>query len=420
MQHNQTGSKVSHKSEVLTLAGPWSEDPAKVSFWPQLNGLRAVAILLVFIAHIEPFPDHSSLFGIAFSKLSAACVFAVDQFFVLSAYLLTMLLLREREKFGIISIKHYYIRRALRIWPLYFLAVFSACFLLPLLAVRMKLEPFVAYLVQQFFPLITFTANFTLTFTQNSLYVFSQSIGMPLVALIIPLWSISCEEQFYAVCPFIAQRIRFTPPFFIALFSALIGSTVLRVVLCRLALQNNISHFLWFFNTLARLEPFLLGILIATAMFFLPSASMHIRRLLPAIIGVASVIWTVLILIEPMNMNTEAFLIPLVALAAGATLLASLYCRPLMAFLSTPPMFYLGQLSFSMYVLHKPILWTLARLFSPHFPVIQAWWVTMIAGGLITFLGANITYHLIEKRFLTIKANLFERKSETLSTNQNT
>ncbi|MFX7844668.1 hypothetical protein ABTK14_20700, partial [Acinetobacter baumannii] len=77
------------------------------------------------------------------------------------------------------------------------------------------------------------------------------------------------------------------------------------------------------------------------------------------------------------------------------------------------PMFYLGQLSFSMYVLHKPILWALARMYKGHLPPTESWWLTAGTGYLATFLAANITYHLIEKRFLSMKTKLFARQRET-------
>lgn len=112
--------------------------------------------------------------------------FGVDLFFTLSAYLITELLMRERQRCGAIDVRSFYIRRALRIWPLYFGALLVASagsFLLPQLAgVRVCLPWF-----------FLFAGNFA-------------SVGaLPLA--VAALWSISVEEQFYGLWPLALSRL---------------------------------------------------------------------------------------------------------------------------------------------------------------------------------------------------------------------
>ena len=97
-------------------------------YQPELDGLRFYAFLGVFVCHTLPVEDkfYSGL-GMPWPWLWGPVIRSgsagVDLFFVLSAFLITSLLLRERQQTGGISLRQFYIRRILRIWPLYFLVV---------------------------------------------------------------------------------------------------------------------------------------------------------------------------------------------------------------------------------------------------------------------------------------------------------
>ncbi len=101
-------------------------------------------------------------------------------FFVLSSYLITTLLLKERERGGSISLRDFYARRALRIWPLYYLFVLGVYFLAP------KGSP--AAMQPDFLPgHLLFLANWH--FLMPAVTTAAGVAG--------PLWSVSVEEQFY-------------------------------------------------------------------------------------------------------------------------------------------------------------------------------------------------------------------------------
>lgn len=145
-----------------------------------LNGLRALAALIVVVSHVELIKLENKLPNI-FSTMSNWGNLGVNLFFVLSGFLITTLLLREKKKTTRINLKNFYIRRVLRIWPLYFLVLIGS------------------YLIFDFSP-----SNWTLllcaTIFPNLAHAFS--IGW---AVSPQIWSIGVEEQFYLFWPTILK-----------------------------------------------------------------------------------------------------------------------------------------------------------------------------------------------------------------------
>ena len=102
-------------------------------YFPNLNGLRFIAAFLVIIHHIEQIKSFLKIDNylevIPFVGIIGKL--GVVLFFVLSGFLITYLLLAEEQKYKKISIKKFYIRRILRIWPLYFLIILLSLLILP-------------------------------------------------------------------------------------------------------------------------------------------------------------------------------------------------------------------------------------------------------------------------------------------------
>lgn len=164
------------------------------TYFRGLDSLRFYAAALVVIGHI---PMNQAVAGLPSSNYGA--VFyrgapAVSFFFTLSGFLITYLLLDERNRTGQISIKNFYMRRVLRIWPLYFLIVgfglFFYNFLLPKLGIARPLE------YNIWLAIILYTLF--LPNLMNSLY----SVG----GILNPTWSIGVEEQFYLLWAPIVKR----------------------------------------------------------------------------------------------------------------------------------------------------------------------------------------------------------------------
>ena len=102
----------------------------KVHF-PNLNGIRCIAAFMVLFPHIEQIKKGLGLSRTVNFYPWAFGTLGVVLFFVLSGFLITYLLLCEQEEQGYISIIKFYTRRILRIWPLYYLIVLLALFILP-------------------------------------------------------------------------------------------------------------------------------------------------------------------------------------------------------------------------------------------------------------------------------------------------
>lgn len=147
---------------------------------PQLDSLRAIAVFLVLFWHW--LPASSAINVIDNGALG------VDIFFVLSGFLISGILLRERKETGTLPqklavFKNFYARRALRILPVYFLLVLVILTMHEVLSAELS--------TKEFFAAITFTSNF--------LFFNTEQWGN----LTIHFWTLAVEEQFYLVWPFV-------------------------------------------------------------------------------------------------------------------------------------------------------------------------------------------------------------------------
>ena len=155
-----------------------------VNYFHGLNGLRFFAAYLVVIHHSEHILLKNSI-----QNLKAYSIFnngglAVNFFFVLSGFLITYLLLKEIKLTSNIAVKKFYVRRILRIWPLYYLLVFFGTILIPLFLDTIN-NPY--QMPYEFKDVILYYVFFA-PFMVNIIYGHH---------LIEPLWSIGVEEIFY-------------------------------------------------------------------------------------------------------------------------------------------------------------------------------------------------------------------------------
>jgi peptidoglycan/LPS O-acetylase OafA/YrhL len=135
---------------------------------PALDGLRAVAVAIVMVYHagVDAVPGD----------------LGVTAFFVLSGFLITWLLLKEQKKTGRVSLRSFYLRRSLRIFPAYYAFI----------AISMVLD----FLLDD--PWSGFSIATAVTYTVNYRNAFLGHIGP-----IAHAWSLAVEEQFYLLWPFL-------------------------------------------------------------------------------------------------------------------------------------------------------------------------------------------------------------------------
>jgi peptidoglycan/LPS O-acetylase OafA/YrhL len=157
-----------------------------VKYFKGLNALRFFAAYLVVIHHAEQIRMKYGLFNLKEYSLFNNGGIAVTFFFVLSGFLISYLLFKESDITNNISVKKFYFRRILRIWPLYFLIVIIGIIFLPYIL------DFIGYsysLPYSFNDVILYYILFS-PFMVNIFYGHH---------LIEPLWSIGVEELYYIV-----------------------------------------------------------------------------------------------------------------------------------------------------------------------------------------------------------------------------
>ncbi len=176
-----------------------NKDEPKIYF-SNLDVIRFIAAALVVVFHTE---NKKGLFGL--KRIDSFFVntigdYAVTIFFILSGFLITYLLLKEKAKTNTINIPKFYTRRILRIWPLYYLIVLIGCFILPYISVLYI--PGKSLLWQY---LSTSTILLYLFFLPN--IVFGMYGNIPYVD---QTWSIGVEEQYYFIWPFVMRGFKDT------------------------------------------------------------------------------------------------------------------------------------------------------------------------------------------------------------------
>lgn len=210
-------------------------------YFPNLNGLRFLAALLVLLDHIESLksafglPNRSALpFFYALGKLG------VVLFFVLSGFLITYLLMTEQQHTRTISIKKFYIRRMLRIWPLYFLIVIFALWIAPGLSV-LKI-PYFESCLGRGNDLVIAALMFCLC--SNGVLAWFGSVPFA-----VQSWSIGTEEQFYLIWPWLIKKCRNKFVTFLAVIIAYNGIKFLLLFLQSYwPFAQQILEFWYYFN----------------------------------------------------------------------------------------------------------------------------------------------------------------------------
>lgn len=194
------------------------------------DAFRFIAFFLVFLLH-APLPDHS-----IFNLFSKSGGIGVSFFFVLSGFLITYILLFEKETKNKINLKKFFIRRILRIWPLYYLMILFAFF-----------TPYILEILNLPYSNEGYTPNWLISclFLENYNMMYTGSF--PNTSPLRVMWSLCIEEHFYIVWGTIFYFFSTKKIPIIILFSIIIA-TVSRIIysyysINDLDLFTNIDYF---------------------------------------------------------------------------------------------------------------------------------------------------------------------------------
>jgi peptidoglycan/LPS O-acetylase OafA/YrhL len=376
---------VSAPSSTATV--PDSTASTAVPYFQPLDIIRFVAALLIVITHsyehwidvpqvaaaMTDWGGQMAWWAVKLKAFVGSFNVGVDIFFLMSGFLITYLLLVEKERYARIDIKSFYMRRVLRIWPLYYFCVFMA----PVLTHYYD-EP--AAKMQAH---LLFLGNFNLA-----------KHGWSSTA-VNHLWSICIEEHFYLVWPLL---IAFVPrPKLTTAFGAVIFLSFLTRLYYFYFVPD--SYMYLYLHTLCRWDMLAMGALFAYGHFYgyqLPRVPAAMRWML---YGAALLVfandaygnWDNVFLVsfkKYLFMGVVAFFIGNVLFNPDS----AVQWRERTIF------HYFGKISYGIYMYHGFVIFLFARIFpSFHTPLFIFWVV------LTTLVISAASYELVEKPILRLK-----------------
>lgn len=374
---------------------------------PALDGLRGLAILMVMLFHFTS-PDliGNSAAATAFTRIAGYGGAGVNLFFVLSGFLITGIL--YDSKTGSHYFRNFYMRRVLRIFPLYYGTLFLLLVLLP--AVRMPSDEKFQFTVHNQIWLWAYCSNIFETLHDRA---------MPLLG---HFWSLAVEEHFYFVWPVIV--LLFSRK---ALLRVCIGCIVLAFLVRLSLLYAGADPAV----AVLRLTPCQVDSLaVGCGIALLVRGGSGFESLikparcalgLRALLLIAS--FTIFPKFFPDSFFIQSAEFTIWALAFGGLLALTLSAAsgaPLAVFFSHRLMRVIGKYSYALYIFHWPIGRILLPFFDPQssrqlFGGLSSGAIVQLsyyaAAGGAAFIAAWLSWHLYEKRFLKLK-RFFDYESD--------
>jgi peptidoglycan/LPS O-acetylase OafA/YrhL len=333
-----------------------------LKYEPALDGIRAVAIILVFLDH-------------AWESAFPGGWVGVDIFFVLSGYLITTLLTNELSDTGAIDYRNFYIRRVLRLWP-----AFAVFLFVVVLEISVSKDPNIWS-----FGAVALSSVYMMNWNRAFLWWSEYKLGHT--------WSLAMEEQFYLLWPVLLA--------FIFARRAICCVLALIVIIvtwrCYLALNGADPERTYNgFDTHG--DALLVGCLLALLVRRNPDLTIKLSGMwLVATGGLLAI----LLLLPILNILTQTAGLSIAALLS-AVMIASLRCQtPLKSFLSVRPLVYMGKISYGFYLWHYPIVLGLSKYGN----------TGKMAALMLSFGVASASYHWIELPFLAHKKQFSPRST---------
>jgi len=340
-----------------------------------LDSLRAIAALVVVLSHIELIKQTNNIPS-CFTYMPSGNI-GVVLFFVISGFLITTLLLQEKTKNKTISIKKFYTRRILRIWPLYY-------FVLIISSVIFSYHPQINTLV------LCLTILPNIAHTMNYGWAVSPQI-----------WSIGVEEQFYLIWPALIKFIR---------------SRLLLILILIILIYTFLPHILLFIIKRTNLADSTIPKIINGIYFSTKFNCLALGGLLAYLVQHKSKIITV---IRNKYLSILFILIPFILWGFNfefsyftSEIFALLFCLLIANIINKKHYFFdnkilsfLGKISYGIYMYHWIIISLLIKWFLPLFKN-KYFYTNIFIYVLVLFftiLIATISYYTIERYFLNLK-----------------
>ena len=352
-----------------------------LSYLRGLNTLRFFAAFFVIVSHasIADFKMYA-FFNRGFN--------AVEFFFVLSGFLITYLLLKEIKKNGNVSIKQFYIRRVLRIWPLYFL-IFCAGF------IGLGIV----------YPLFT-GKSFGFPLGKAALlYLFflpNLSVSLYPMGLLYPLWSIGVEEQFYLIW---APLVKFFKNKLLIILVLVAFVTTGFYILSFIFISDHDSSLFKFIKSL-KFWAMAIGAIFGYILFY--SEEIKITKYLTSkllqSIAIAIVCYHYLI---GESFSDNLYYHFFIAILYAIIIINSCLESTSVINLEKKPFIYLGTISYGLYMYHMLVDYFLRTIYQKFVPnshniFVDISYYVLLLG--LTIIVASLSYKYFESYFLKLKA----------------
>lgn len=340
-----------------------------------LNGIRAIASLSVVFSHIGIYLD---LFNLPARPSIELAGYGVSMFFSLSGFLITYLLLAEKNKFGDINIRKFYIRRILRIWPLYYF-----------------------YLIVAVIVILVFYRE---AFNKNLLVYFFLSANIPLILnittpFIFHYWSLGVEEQFYIFWPWIIKKTKKPVRFIFLLIIVLMGLKFIAwiyYIKTGNSTPQSIIH-------ITRFHCMGMGAL--GAIFFYQNNQLFLN--FTKSLSAQLIAWGSILLMVVGKFNIASLINDEIVSALTVVLIINLSSNPKTIINLNYKLFdYLGKISFGIYIYHPLIIFATAKFFNSFIKGMGVYYKYVFiytTTSLLTIIVAGLSYGCFEKRFLLLK-----------------
>jgi peptidoglycan/LPS O-acetylase OafA/YrhL len=355
----------------------------QLKYFPGLDGLRGISCLIVVLTH-----------NFEFSHFFEYGWLGVDLFFVISGFLITSILLNavQSENF----LRNFYVRRILRIFPLYYLMLVIFIIILPLF------NPFKEELQY---------------YVQNQLWFWFYGQNWLMIFRFPPtgayhlnhFWSLAVEEQFYLLWPFIILWLRTPKRLTIFIVAALVALFLVRSFLWYLKIdQFNYTVFYRF----TRVDGICIGALCATIL------KINKRLISNNIAIVATTLALLNLAFYFVNKHNE-FTYPYLGFIGYTTFSALLglllneviqnKAPWFQAIFTFPALQFVGKISYSLYALHWPVFLLTHSLFSYVFQNtvglsgLVSVYTASFCSTILGFILSVVSYYYFERKFLRLK-----------------
>jgi peptidoglycan/LPS O-acetylase OafA/YrhL len=350
---------------------------------PGLNGIRAIAALAVVFSHttlsLADFGLNPYILGTAADgrpKSLNLAAFGVSIFFALSGFLITYLLLKEKET-APVNIKKFYIRRVLRIWPLYYTYLIFCIITLVVFGIAFNKQAIIFY--------VLLAAN--VPFILNTAIPFATHY-----------WSLGVEEQFYAFWPWIVKKTN--KKLLSTIFSLIILLVLLRIFFRVLEVKKGIS-LPFTIITVTRFHCMMIGA--AGAVLYYKGNAGFIKVITHWLLQ--AIAWGIIVLLALNKFKAPSFIDnEIIALITVVLILGQITRKQKIINLENRVCDFIGKISYGVYVIHPLIIFYLSKLIGKHISNSVAGYILVYAVvTAVTLILAYLSYEYFEKRFLKIK-----------------